>query len=245
MTSGREVLPALGLAWANCINQRLFVSRCQVCCGASFAALHVHSCTPTFSAVQCDRWLQSTRHVSCPIDPAWEGWPVTGGGGRAAAERGKPRCGDADAAHRVQPLSADAPLLLCDRQGWCQAAHSCGGGGLWQRRFTCNGGQSREIASGRACSHGHCGSGSRSRCRCCRRLAVATWRACPPTLQRGGVGWVPQCLPAPRTALQAAAAATSQHVCSCRGSIAASCRGGCSYTVARDAVSSTQGCRLG
>ena len=30
MTSGREVLPALGLAWANCINQRLFVSRCQV-----------------------------------------------------------------------------------------------------------------------------------------------------------------------------------------------------------------------
>lgn len=29
MTSGREVLPALGLAWANCVNQRLFLARCQ------------------------------------------------------------------------------------------------------------------------------------------------------------------------------------------------------------------------
>ena len=27
MTSGREVLPALGLAWANCVNTRLFLSR--------------------------------------------------------------------------------------------------------------------------------------------------------------------------------------------------------------------------
>ena len=27
MTSGREVLPALGLAWANCINTRIFLSR--------------------------------------------------------------------------------------------------------------------------------------------------------------------------------------------------------------------------
>ena len=27
ITSGREVLPALGLAWANCINQRLFLAR--------------------------------------------------------------------------------------------------------------------------------------------------------------------------------------------------------------------------
>ncbi len=29
MTSGREVLPALGLAWANCVNQRIFLARCQ------------------------------------------------------------------------------------------------------------------------------------------------------------------------------------------------------------------------
>lgn len=29
MTSGREVLPSLGLSWSNCINQRLLLSRCQ------------------------------------------------------------------------------------------------------------------------------------------------------------------------------------------------------------------------
>ena len=27
ISSGREVLPALGLAWANCVNMRLFLSR--------------------------------------------------------------------------------------------------------------------------------------------------------------------------------------------------------------------------
>lgn len=29
ITSGREVLPSLGLSWSNCINQRLLLSRCQ------------------------------------------------------------------------------------------------------------------------------------------------------------------------------------------------------------------------
>ena len=33
-TAGREVAPALGLAWANCITQRLFLSRCPAAAAA-------------------------------------------------------------------------------------------------------------------------------------------------------------------------------------------------------------------
>jgi DNA-repair protein XRCC3 len=32
--SGRHMLPALGLAWSNCVNSRLFLSRCVDACGA-------------------------------------------------------------------------------------------------------------------------------------------------------------------------------------------------------------------
>lgn len=45
LSSGREVVPALGFAWANCINTRLFLSRTELtitnpCCQAAAATRH-------------------------------------------------------------------------------------------------------------------------------------------------------------------------------------------------------------
>ena len=40
MSLGREVVPALGLAWANCVNTRIFLSKCTLMDGATPAAYH-------------------------------------------------------------------------------------------------------------------------------------------------------------------------------------------------------------